>query len=52
MERWHPAGPWAGLHFAAEKAANGTTATQISVPAAAGVYLRPVFVKGRPGGQS
>jgi hypothetical protein len=31
MERWRPAGPWSGLHFAAEKAANGTTATQICV---------------------
>jgi hypothetical protein len=29
MERWRPAGSWAGLHFAAKKTTNGTTATQI-----------------------
>jgi hypothetical protein len=32
MERWRLAGPWSGLHFAAKKTANGTTAT-LAIPA-------------------
>jgi hypothetical protein len=47
MERRRPAGPWSGLHFAAEKAANGAAVMQIqprtSVKSAfICVYLRPI----------
>jgi hypothetical protein len=36
MERWRPAGPWSDLHSATEKAANGTTVTQITTDSEAG----------------
>jgi len=56
MERWRPAGPWSGPHFAAEKAPNGTTVARLHggsernrsavfcVPAAAGVPFSLLLV--------